>query len=146
MRSHNVIRTTMQSAPRRYLPKAIDTIRSHANPPSAQGHPTTLFARYDAINPENTNALITLLAKLLSKDWKEEEKISAFLTSIDKNDVPDTGLDPLHLLATSLHKSNSTDPSNFVFSTQLDVMEPETYKQAMNGSHAQQWAHASKKS
>ena len=79
-------------------------------------------------NPENTEALITLFVKLLSDDWEEEEKISAFLASIDDNDshMPDTGLNPLHLLATSIHKSNSTDPGDFVFSTQLDIEEPET--------------------
>lgn len=92
-------------------------------------------------DPNDTDALITLLAKLLNDDWEQEEKISAFLTSID-DDAPDTSLDPLHILATSLQKVNSTDPGDFVFSTQLDVEEPETYERAMSCSHAQQWAHA----
>lgn len=88
-------------------------------------------------SPEDTDALITLLAKLLNDDWEQEQNISAFLTSID-DDVPDTSLDPLHILATSLHKANSTDPGDFVFSTQLDVEEPETYERAMSCPHAQQ--------
>lgn len=90
---------------------------------------------------EDTDSFITLLAKLLNNDWEQEQKISAFLTSIDDN-VPDTSLDPLHILATSLHKANSTDLGDFVFSTQLDVEEPETYEQAISCPYAQQWAHA----
>lgn len=90
---------------------------------------------------EDPDALITLLAKLLNDDWEQEEKISAFLTSID-DDVPDTSLNPLHILAASLQKANAADPGDFVFSTQLDVKEPETYERAMSCSHAQQWAHA----
>ena len=89
----------------------------------------------------DTDAPITLLAKLLNDDWEQEEKISAFLTSID-DDAPNTGLNPLHILATSLQKANSTDPGDFAFSTQLDVEKPETYERAMSCSHAQQWAHA----
>lgn len=46
---------------------------------------------------KNTNTLITLFTKLLNNDWEEKQKILAFLTSIDDN-IPDTGLDPLHIL------------------------------------------------
>lgn len=69
-------------------------------------------------NLKNSEALITLLVKLLSDDWEEKEKISAFLAFINNNNdhIPDIGLDPPHLLTTSFHKSNSTDPVDFIFS------------------------------
>lgn len=96
-------------------------------------------------DPNDIDALITLLAKLLNDDWEQEEKISVFLTSID-DDAPDTSLDSLDILATSLQKVNSTDPGDFVFLTQLEFEEPETYERAMSCSHAQQWAHAEHRS
>lgn len=65
---------------------------------------------------KDTDALITLFAKLLNDEWKQEEKILAFLTSINDN-VPNTGLDSLYILTTSLHKANSTDSGDFEFST-----------------------------
>lgn len=70
-------------------------------------------------NLKNSKALITLLVKLLSDDWEEEKKISAFLAFInDNNDhIPDIGLDPPYFLATSFHKSNSTDLGDFIFLT-----------------------------
>lgn len=74
----------------------------------------------------NETVLITLLVKLLNNDWKEE-KVLAFLTSINQEDAPDTGLNPLQILVATLHKVNSTDSGNFVLAIQLDIKEPETY-------------------
>ena len=91
------------------------------------------------MNVEHPEALITQLTQLFNKDWEEEERILAFLTSIDQ--VKKT-LDWLYILATSFHKPNSTDPRDFVFSTQLDLKEPEIYEQAMSGSYTQQWFYA----
>lgn len=50
--------------------------------------------------------------------------------------------DPLHILATTIHKTNAINPSNFFATSHLNVKEPETYEWAINGSHAQSWAHA----
>lgn len=65
------------------------------------------------------------LTSLLNKDREEEETILAFLTSID---FIDTILDSLYILTTSLYKVTFKNPSNLMFSTQLDVEEPETYE------------------
>lgn len=60
-------------------------------------------------NPKKTKPLITLLTALLSDDWEEEEKISALFIFInqDKSHIPNTGLEPLHLLTISIHKEIS---------------------------------------
>ncbi len=96
-------------------------------------------AKEKTTSPPDTNdteALVTLLAKLLDNDWEKDH------TSNDQENIPNTGLDPLHILAISLHKANTTDPGDFVSTTYLDVEEPETYERAMSYSYAQQWAHA----
>lgn len=95
-------------------------------------------------NSKNTEALITLFVKLLSNDWEEEEKILAFFASIDNDNghISHTSLDPLYLLATSIYKSHFINPDDFVFSIQLDIEKPETYKYTISVSHAQQWANA----
>ncbi len=96
-------------------------------------------AREKTTSPPDTNdieALVTLLAKLLDNDWKKDH------TSNDQENAPDMGLDPLHILATSLHKANTTDPGDFVSTTHLDVEESETYEQVISCPYAQQWAHA----
>lgn len=53
----------------------------------------------------------------------------------------DSGIEPLYILASVINKADVENASEFVMATQLDVKEPETYKWAMNGLHAQQWAH-----
>lgn len=81
------------------------------------------------------HALVTQLTSLLDKDWEENTKVSAFLASCcDKDqglsdEAPDIDaeLDPLHILAASIHKANAGNPSDFSSSSQLDVEEPETY-------------------
>lgn len=75
---------------------------------------------------DNTEVLIILFAKLLDNEWKEE------YTFIDQENVSNTSLNPLHFLATSLHKANSTNSSDFVFVTQLDVKESETYERVIS--------------
>lgn len=47
----------------------------------------------------NIDAFITLLSKLFNNDWKQKEKISAFVTFVGY-DAPDTSLDPLYILPT----------------------------------------------
>ncbi len=82
---------------------------------------------------QGTRALIIELISLLEKDW-ENDQVSAFLTTREKNKDQDSkGVssieqDPLHILPTAIHKINTTNPSNFTSSTQLDVEEPETYE------------------
>lgn len=65
-------------------------------------------------NAENLEVLITQLIQLFNKDWEKEDRIFVFLNSINQ---VDTTLDPLYIFITSLHKRNSTDPGDFVFST-----------------------------
>ncbi len=84
----------------------------------------------------DTEALVTLLAKLLDNDWEKDH------TPNDQENAPDTGLDPLHILVTSLYKANTTDPGDFVSTTHLNVEEPEIYERAMSCPYTQQWAHA----
>ncbi len=76
-------------------------------------------------------ALVILLPKLLDNNWEKDH------TSNNQEAAPDTGLDPLHILATSLHKANTTDPGDFVSITHLDVEEPETYERAIICPYAQ---------
>lgn len=40
----------------------------------------------------------------------------------------DATLDSLYIFVTSFHKANSIDPSDFVFSTQLDIEKLEIYE------------------
>lgn len=81
---------------------------------------------------------------ILLNDWKQDEKVSAFLASCydqgqnSGNEVLESKEDPLHILATSMQKVNVTSPAEFSLSSQFDVEEPETYKQAINGLHTQQ--------
>lgn len=86
--------------------------------------------------------LVAHLTKLLSLDWKSESpkaEANAFLTQINK---PDDEEDPLQILTSRLLRENATDPGEFAFATQLDVVEPETYNKAMSGSQAQEWSQA----
>lgn len=96
---------------------------------------------------KDIKALITHLASLLDKDWEENDKVTAFPASCCNNSEDpgaevDSEIDPLHILASVIHKADAEDASEFAMSTQLDVEEAETYERAMNGPHAQQWAHA----
>lgn len=77
-----------------------------------------------------------LLVKLLDNNWKED------YISINQEDAPNTGLNLLHILTTSLHQANCIDPGDFVFETQLDVKKSKTYKRAIGCFYALQWAHA----
>lgn len=63
-----------------------------------------------------------------------------FLISCQSTEDPisnDDGQDPLHILATTIYKANAKNPSNFFATSQLNVKEPKTYEQVMNGSHIQ---------
>ncbi len=40
-----------------------------------------------------------------------------------------------------MQKANVASPAEFSSLSEFDVEEPETYKRAINGPHAQQWAH-----
>lgn len=86
-------------------------------------------------------ALLTQLVTLLDNDWGETGKVTALLDRCYNDDSgskvePET--DPLHILATAIHKANAGDASEFTSSTQLDVEEPETYERAIYGPHGQQ--------
>lgn len=86
-------------------------------------------------------ALITQLVILLDNDWKEHNKVTVFLASCYNDDTDskvETKINPLHILATAIHKENARDVSEFTSSTQLNVKEPETYKRAIYGPHGQQ--------
>ncbi len=89
--------------------------------------------------------LITFFTSLLDHDWdtSPEESAQAFLTKLDK---PETEAedDLLKILTSRLLKANVVDPGEYVFATQLDVEEPETYNKAMSGAYAQQWSQAMK--
>ncbi len=91
---------------------------------------------------ESTRALITELTLLLGKDW-ENDQVSAFLTTYKENEDKDSKKvssieqDPLHILATVIHKANTINPSEFTSSIQLNIKEPETYEQAISGPHVQ---------
>lgn len=90
---------------------------------------------------KSARALITELTSLLEKNW-EKDQVLAFLT-IYEEDKEDKNLsrtnptkeDLLHIQATIIHKANAVNPSNFFLPTQLNIKEPETYKQAMSRSH-----------
>lgn len=45
--------------------------------------------------------------------------------------------DPLKILTLRLLKANSTKPSKYLFASQFEVEELETYNKAMSGAHAQ---------
>lgn len=85
------------------------------------------------------------LTSPLGKNWGKDQ-ISAFLTTCkreeDKYSSRDnpTKQDSLHILATDIQKTNAANPSDFSLSTQLNVKELETYKQAMNKLPIQQWS------
>ena len=64
--------------------------------------------------------LITQLATLLDNDREESNKVTAFLARC-YNDATgskvETEIDPLHILATDIHKANAGDASEFTLST-----------------------------
>ena len=85
------------------------------------------------------------MTKLLDTDWEDQACISILSTRVTASegntDTPATSKeDPLKILAAKLiSEANAEDEAQFVFSTQLDVEEPETYNRAMSGTHAPQW-------
>lgn len=91
---------------------------------------------------ENDKMLIIGHILLLEKDLAED-LISTFLTAYKKNKNADFSKanlirqDLLHILATVIYKANIAKPSNLSSSTQLNIEEPKTYKQAINGPHVQ---------
>lgn len=92
--------------------------------------------------------MIVRLTKLLDTDWKDQACVSILSTRVTASegdtDTPATSEeDFLKILAAKLiSKVNAEDEAQFVFSTQIDVEEPETYNRAMNGTHAPQWSQA----
>ncbi len=46
--------------------------------------------------------------------------------------------DPIKILATKIHPTNSADQDHFVYATQFEVKEPETYARAMQCPNAPQ--------
>ncbi len=75
-------------------------------------------------------------------------KVSAFSAScFDQDQDPpnkalESKLDPLHIIGIAIQKANAANPADFSSTSQLDVEEPETYKPAISGPRAQQWAYA----
>lgn len=74
----------------------------------------------------NTEVLIMLLTKMLNNNWKKDQ-ISVFLISINQENTSNMGFDQLRILTTFFQNANSTNPTNFVFVTQLDIKKSETY-------------------
>ena len=95
---------------------------------------------------QETRALITQLIELLGHDWNKSEATTEVKSDLADNSIPqDLEEDPIKILASRLHsKANALDQSQFVFSTQLEVEESETYNKAMQGPHASQWSQAMK--
>lgn len=90
-------------------------------------------------------SLIVQLMELLDCDWEvnSEERTNAFLTNIKcKNDDQNSDEDPYRILASRLIQTNAQSKENYVFVTQLDVEEPESYNRAMQCPQALQWAQA----
>ena len=82
---------------------------------------------------------------MLEKKWKETENITNFLTSCESSvNKEETESDLLQILTSIIHKTNIRDTDEFTSSTQLDVEEPETYKQVIYGPHRRQWVQAMK--
>ena len=85
--------------------------------------------------------LIVQLVELLDRDWEvnSEEKANAFLTNIEcEDDDHNSDEDPYRILASRLIQANDRGRENYVFATQLDVEEPESYNRAMQYPQASQ--------
>lgn len=81
--------------------------------------------------------LLIQLALLFDKDWEAKEKIFAFLASYEEdhkleNNTCKAKIDLLHILATFIQKANVKNLVDFSSTSQLNVQEPETYKQAVS--------------
>ncbi len=53
----------------------------------------------------------------------------------------EAAIDLFQILATSIQNVNVKNLVDFLSAIELDVKEPKTYKQAISGSYAQQWAY-----
>lgn len=89
----------------------------------------------------HNEALITFLTRLLKYDWEtnSEKSAKAFSTKIDE---PEGQIKEhsLRIWILRLLKANSIEPSKYVFASQFDMEELETYNKAMSGVYVQQWS------
>lgn len=72
----------------------------------------------------NTKIFIMRPTKLFSNNWGKDQKILALLTSIDQKNTLNSDRNLLWLIAISLEKANSTDPSDYIFGPQLSPFDP----------------------
>ena len=83
------------------------------------------------------NDLIVQPTELLD-NWNEYER------PMPTTEAPSAKSDEdlIEILATKIHSTNSADQDHFVYATQFDVEEPETYARAMQWPNAPHWAKA----
>ena len=79
------------------------------------------------------NDLIVQLTELLN-NWNKYER--PMLTTKAPSAKSDE--DPIKIFATKIHSTNFSDQVHFVFATQFEVEEPETYARAMQCPNASQ--------
>lgn len=97
-----------------------------------------------------SNDLIVCLTKLLNTNWESQAYTSILSTRVttskgntNTKTLATSEEDPVKILAAKLiSEANAEDETQFVFSAQLDVEEPETYNWVIIGIHAPQWSQA----
>ena len=83
------------------------------------------------------NNLIVQLTELLDNRNEYERPIPTTEALSAKNNE-----DLIKIFATKIHSTNSANQDHFVYVTQFDVEEPETYARAMQCPNAPKWAKA----
>lgn len=90
-------------------------------------------------SPPSDN-LITHLTKLPDANWESQACTPTLqtraITDENGSNINAADASEENPLAKLTSEANVGDESQFFFSTQLDVEEPETYNQAMSGAHA----------
>lgn len=87
----------------------------------------------------STSNLIVQLSRPLDTDWEDLASTNVFTTNpiFGKNNLTSTELDPFKILATKLiSEANAQDQGQYIYSTQLDVKEPEIYNRTMSGPYS----------
>ena len=87
--------------------------------------------------------ILIMQLSILLDDWEQDAKILAFLTFYydQGQESANEGLkskeNPLYILAMCMQKANTASLIKFSSLSQFVVEKPKTYKQAINGPHAQ---------
>lgn len=85
--------------------------------------------------------VVTQLATLL-KNWKQVTKVTTLLTSHFDQDQKsikkplESIKDLMNILVVLMYKANAINLPEFLSSSQLDVVEPESYEPVISGPHA----------